>query len=489
MARMNRAADSWPAEELPPGDAEETTLSVSQVSERIQGLLRAGFPDSFWLVGEASGLSRTMAKAGRSGHWYFQLADPDVDDPRRRPSLEVKCWRRTIDALFGPHGRLRRVLEPEDGIVLRVRVKVDYYAPRGQLSFTIEDVDPDFTLGNLDRQRRELLERLAADGALQANKARALCDVPLELGLVTSAGSAAHHDALHTLQASGIGFRIVFCDARTQGADTGPSVRAALAALGARPLDAILLVRGGGSRLDLSWFDKEDVARAIANCPLPVLTGIGHEIDTSVADAVAHASFKTPTAVAEFVVARAREARNEVDEAARWLADTAQRALAEQGASLVAAARQLAHGAQRGVGDAHAGLAHVGHRLAERTGAVLAASAEHLATARARLSSGVFQERLLRLDADVEREGRRLVERSLALVERQEELLTNRAERLRLLDPRAVLARGYAWLRRVDGRVLMDAGAVVPGETLTAVMRDGELPLQHRVAGRQGGAP
>jgi exodeoxyribonuclease VII large subunit len=474
------SADAWP---LPDDEAVDDTLSVTQVGQRLAGAISSAFPGTFWVAGETSGLSRTVAKAGRSGHWYFQLADPDVADARQRPSIEVKCWRGTVSRLFGSKGRLRGVLEPEDGIVLRARVKADYYAPRGQVSFTVEDIDPDYTLGALDRERRELLARLTADGSLAENGQRALPDVPLALGLVTSEGSAAHHDVLETLTAAGLGFRVVFCDARTQGPATGPSVVAALQTLGGMGLDAILLVRGGGSRLDLSWFDKEDVARAIAACPVPVLTGIGHEIDHSVADDVSHTAFKTPTAVAEEMVSRGREASDDVETAARWLAEHAGAVVTDASRELRESARALRSCAREGLDSARGALVDLGHRLSTRTNQVLLAGAEHLADARARVHSPVHVERLQRREADLLRDARRLTDRAQVTLDRHDQALTAVAERARLLDPAAVLARGYAWLRREDGSVLKDAAAVTPGERLNAVLRDGELPLRHEPDG------
>ncbi|RKY19122.1 MAG: exodeoxyribonuclease VII large subunit [Planctomycetota bacterium] len=476
---MTHAADPWP---LPADDALEPvddTLTVSQVGQRLEAAVSSAFPGTLWVLGEASGLTRTVAKAGRAGHWYFQLTDPEVTDARRRPTIELKCWRGTVQRLFGPRGKLTGVLEPEDGIVLRVRVKVDYYAPRGQVSFTVEDIDPDYTLGALDRERRELLVMLEQDGSLARNGRLRLPDVPLDLGLITSEGSAAHHDVLQTLADSGLGFRVRFCDARTQGAATGPSVVAALATLAAMPLDAILLVRGGGSRLDLSWFDKQDVARAIAACPLPVLTGIGHEIDHSVADEVAHSAHRTPTGVAEDMVARARAAHDELEAAAVWLAAHATSRVQAADDGLVDAARALQSGAGERLSAARESLVAVGHRLSTRSAEVLTSGGERLAAAWARLASPVHAERLTRRQADLLRDGRRLTERAQLTLERHEQALASAAERARLLDPAAVLARGYAWLRREDGKLLMDAGKVTPGERLTVVLRDGELPVRH----------
>ena len=271
-----------PAAPAAPPTPAEPTLTVAQVAARIQSMLGAEFPRPFWLVGEVSGLARGRRDGG---HWYFSLVDEagsagGAAGGRDRACLHVILWSRTVTRLFGPRGRLGGALEPEDGLVLRVLVRPDFYAPGGKLSFIIEDVDPEFTLGDLDRQRKLLVQRLQAEGATERNKARELSLPVLRLGLVTAAGSAAWNDVLHTLAASELGFRVLHCDVRVQGERTGPEVCAALGVLAARGVDAILLVRGGGSRIDLSWFDREDIARAVSACPVPVLTGIGHEIDT-----------------------------------------------------------------------------------------------------------------------------------------------------------------------------------------------------------------
>jgi exodeoxyribonuclease VII large subunit len=364
-------------------------------------------------------------------------------------------------------------------VVLRVLVKPNWYAPRGQISFVIEDVDPEFTLGNLDRERRELLARLTAEGALTWNKAHALAELPLELGLITSEGSAAHHDVMETLNAAGVGFRIAFCDARTQGAEASPSVCAALATLGRLPLDAILLVRGGGSRLDLSWFDKEDIVRAIAGCRIPVLTGIGHEIDLSVADAVAHTEFKTPTAAAEFLVTRARDAAARSEDAWARIAQHAVNDLDHQQTRLDDSARDLARLSSVALTEAAAWVGDCANRMALRADEQLVAAADGLAGARARLVGGAHIERLGRLETALATDRDRLASRAMRILERQEDALIAAEARARLLDPQRVLQRGYAWLRRADGTLLKDAGAAIAGEALVAVLRDGELRLRH----------
>jgi exodeoxyribonuclease VII large subunit len=466
------AAGGEPAEQSSE-ESDDETLTVPQVAKRLKGMLAREFPEPFWLVGEVSGLARGGRRPG--SHWYFTLVDDKPEDAGKRASLGVILWRTQVARLFGPRGRLAGVLDPEDGLVLRVRVKPDWYAPSGRLSFVIDDVDPDYTLGNLDRQRRELVTKLEAEGATEWNKAVPLSDVPLRLGLITAEGSAAFNDVMHTLQASGIGFRVAFCDARVQGETTGPAVCAALARLAADRPDAILLVRGGGSRLDLSWFDREDIARAVARCPVPVLTGIGHEIDTSVADLVAHVAYKTPTAVAESLVERAREARRQTEESWAGIVSQVGERLAVEQEGLVETARRLRLAALGAVDARASGLRELSQQLRATCEVGLAAAGEALAELRVRLVRGRHMERLAgqtaRLDADV----LRLAAGARTRLDAQGALLDRADERARLLDPRGVLARGFAWLRRPDGSLVKDVGRVASGESMTAVLRDGEL--------------
>ncbi len=483
MARM-AASDDWDLawDTAAPTDRgeDEETLTVPQVGERIQGLLRRGFPRPFWLVGEAVGWDRARAAAAnrRSGrHWYFELVD-DQAKGDRRASLSVKMWQGTVEKLFGRRGRLRTRLEPADGLVLRALVKPDFYAPRGQLSFTIEDIDPEHTLGILDAQRREVLARLQGEGAHHWNKALVLPDVPLTVGLVTSRGSAAHQDVMKTLEQSGLGIRVLFCDARTQGAETTPSVCAALATLGRRGLDAVLLVRGGGSRLDLSWFDREEIARAVATCPVPVLTGLGHEIDTSVSDAMANTACRTPTAAAEFVVARVRQAADELEGARVDLLDHVRRTLHDQRVWLERAGRDLRQGGLSALRDADVSLAACWREVLDRGAAALTAAQEAVDRGRSRLVSGAHVEHLGRREGALAADAQRLATRADVNLSRADAALDALGERLRLLDPRSVLARGYAYLRRDDGRILMDAATAAPDQALTAVLRDGELDVR-----------
>src|SRR5581483_2833992 len=281
-----------------PMFTDEPTYSVAELSSGIGAVLSRAFPDEVWVQGEIANISRPP-----SGHVYFDLVGDGC-------SLAVTLWatdRQVVNAVLRRAGGAVRMT---DGTEVRIRVSVSWYAERGRVSLRMLSIDTAYTLGRLAEARELLLNNLAAEGLLRRQDALEVPPVPLRVALITSDGSAAAHDFLRTLEASGHAWKVTLLDARVQGVEAEPSILAALdaACRAAPPFDAVCLVRGGGARTDLAVFDREAVARAIALAPVPVWTGIGHELDTTVADAVANRSFRTPTACAVGLV----------EQVARW---------------------------------------------------------------------------------------------------------------------------------------------------------------------------
>ncbi len=277
---------------LPP--AQEPTMTVAELNRAIGLVLGRAFPDEVWVQGEIANLSRPP-----SGHVYFDL----IGDGS---SIGVTLWasdRQVVNAVLRRAGGAVRMT---DGTEVRIRARISWWPERGRVSLRMLSIDTAYTLGRLAEARELLLQQLTREGVVDRQKALPLPLVPLRVGLITSAGSAAAADFVHTLELSGRAFDVVLVDARVQGIDAESSLLAAFEAFATRqPLpDVVCVVRGGGARTDLAAFDREAVARAIAACPRPVLTGIGHEIDTTIADVVAHASHKTPTACATALVER-----------------------------------------------------------------------------------------------------------------------------------------------------------------------------------------
>ncbi len=366
--------------------------------------------------------------------------------------------------------------EIAEGQQIRCWGRIDFYGPAGRLQLVVLEVDPLFTLGLLERRRRQTLAALAAAGLLEANRALPLAQVPLDVALVTSKGSAAYHDFLAGLAESGYGFRVFFVHAAMQGREAEGQIASALERLGRvapGALEAVVLIRGGGSRTDLAAFDSRLVAEAVARCPLPVLTGLGHEIDQSIADAVSHAAFKTPTKVAEFLIERVAFAERSVVACQQALGYRSLERLREarrqlqRGERLSQVARLRLSAATRSIRDAGRVLDRVSrHRLREAR-----AAADRLAR---RLASGA--PRLVARQRH--RPGlvaRRLADVATGRLREIEAMLDGVARVCSELAPERTLERGYSITRDAADRIVREPRQVRPGERIVTTLAGGVL--------------
>lgn len=403
--------------------AGDGTLTVAEVGRRIERALRREFGDAaVWVRGEIRDLNRAP-----SGHVHFALSDGE----RQLPVVLFQSDRERVNRMLRASAGSEPVVRMDDGIEVRIRVELRWFAPRSQVTLRMVAIDPSFTLGRLAERREQLLRRLAADGLLDAQRRRlTLPLVPLRVGLVTSVGSAAHADVTRTLATSGLGFTVVECDSRVQGPDAVPSLLGALDAVRAADVDVVLLVRGGGARTDLAAFDDERLARAVALLDRPVITGIGHEVDTSVVDEVAYRRCRTPTAGAALLVDRVRAFCGRRDELLARCTRAATTAVDRAGDRVHRATARLAVGARRDLRDA--------------------------------------RRRVDTLAADLQR-------RPLLALERAAAAHTHRAARVRALDPSVLLARGWSITRTADGRLVRSPADVRSGDELRTVTAGGEV--------------
>ena len=269
------------------------SYTVGRFSQVVNEVLKQTFSDGVWVEGEVQGAKRP------NPHLYFSLIE-NVDG--KKAQLNINLF---APSLRNVEAKLRNLgVELKDGLRVRLFGKPDYYGPFGKLSLNVSDVDTQFTAGDIAQQRAALLKKLMENGSTRRNKCQQVPLVPLRLGIISSSQAAGFADARQHLVDSGIGFSITMCDVRVQGEDAVPMIVGALRAFSRRDdIDIVMLMRGGGSKSDLAAFDDERIAVAIAGCSHPVFTGIGHEIDQSIADICAHTECKTPTACADAVIA------------------------------------------------------------------------------------------------------------------------------------------------------------------------------------------
>lgn len=445
------------------------TYSVGELARRIGYALEDAFPDDVWVTGEISGLNRS-----RGGHVYFDLTEP-APDPGQPPvaAIPVALFKMNKDVV---NKLLKRagIARMDNGMQVRIRGVVAFYERTGRLQLRMTSIDPTYTLGALTADRDQVLRALQADGLLDRNSKLPLPLVPLEIGLLTSAGSAAYHDFVHELERSGYAWQVSLVDTPVQGAGADARIEAGLHLLAARGVPLVALVRGGGSRVDLAVFDTARVARAIALLDAPVLTGIGHEIDRSVADDVAHTAYKTPTACAAGLVehvtgflARVERAwtgitacsRRSLDRHDRHVRVLAEHCLRATRGSIALHEVRITNLADRMQRDTDRGLDRATSRLDRDQGRLVADANRHVRAAAARVddAAATLTARSPRVLAAAERD--------LATVE----------ARVRAFDPVRVLSRGFSLTRRADGALLRSAHDAARGDELTTVLADGEV--------------
>lgn len=442
----------------------EGTYRVSELCEELKLFVGEAFP-RVWVQGEVQRLKRS-----RAGHVYFELVEKGGgQDILAR--LDAVIWAsdmRLVDA------QLRRAgVVLEDGVELRLLGGMDLYPPQGRLQLRVKRVDPDFLLGQVERQRRETLRRLVEQGLVDRNRNLRLPAVPLRLALVTSAGSAAYHDFLTTLGESGWGFVVLVFDTVVQGVDAPRAVASALERAGRATVDVVVVIRGGGSRSDLHAFDTPPIATAIARCPRPVIVGLGHQIDVSVSDQVAHTSAKTPTGAASFLVERVDAAEAARLEVARRIVTAAGSRIETEGRRLNRDGLRVNRGLERVV-SAHGRLRDLAVRLRLGTDRRLERSRDRWREIGLRLPR-TGRRRIAVESTSIDRLTRSLVAGSTSRIRDAGRQLEAEARLVAQLSPVRLLERGFSITRSADGGVVRSQAQVDIGDRLVTSLADGTV--------------
>ena len=401
-----------------------------------------------WVQAEVSNFSRPG-----SGHWYFSLKDRDA---------QLRC------AMFRQRNVLAR-FAPREGQLVLARGRVSLYEPRGDYQLLVEHLE-DAGVGALQRAFEELRARLNAEGLFAAERKRALPSAPRRIGVITSPTGAAIRDILHVLALRFPAAAVLIYPVPVQGAASASAIAAALDLAAARAeCQVLILARGGGSLEDLSAFNDERVARALARCTLPVVAGIGHETDVTIADFVADVRAPTPTAAAQLVVPDRRV----------WL----QRLSLLASRFGVAMLRKLNEvTAQLGSGQERLQRAHPGARLgqhAQRLDELELRLRRALAT-RLRTTGTELEALAVRTRTATERL-RAAWTQSISAARARVELA---ARALQAVSPLATLQRGFAILARAhDGAIIRHSAQLELGEQIEARLADGVVTA--RVTGRR----
>lgn len=432
--------------------SDRMVFSVSQLNLRARQLLETHFP-LIWVEGELSNVSRPS-----SGHWYFTLKDS---------AAQVRC------AMF--RNRNQRVrIPPQQGQHVLLRARVSLYEGRGDYQLIVEHME-DAGHGALQRAFEELKHRLLQEGLFEAERKKPLPEPPKHLGVITSPTGAALRDVLQVLKRRYPCVPVSVFPVAVQGSEAAPQiVRALDLANRHSDCDLLILCRGGGSLEDLWAFNEESVARAVAKSRIPIVSGVGHETDTTITDFVADLRAPTPSAAAELATPDQMDLLQQFQGFELWLKQLQLQQISSHKQQLAALRSRIQHPAQRLQNKAQQ-VDHLELRLRNTMASKLNRSGTQLTHLLQRCRSQNPNQRLQACQSRLQHAQLRLSQTMNHQIVGQRHRLNQLVTMLEGVSPLAILSRGYSVTKTADGRIVRQASEVKSGDRLVTRLGEGEV--------------
>lgn len=407
----------------------ESTLSLTELLHKVKNVLGKEFSDSFWVVAEILELHEN-----RSGHCYLELIEKNPENDSLQARARGTIWASRY-SMLRPFFETTTGTKLKSGIKLLCRVSIEFHAQYG-FSLNITDIDPSYTLGDLARKKQEVIQKLREDGVMDMNKEIPFPLVPQRIAVISSESAAGYGDFMESILNNNQGFQFYtsLYPAVMQGDEAPGSIISALNHIfdSVSEFDCVAIIRGGGSKADLESYNHYDLAYFITQFPLPVLTGIGHERDESVADMVASQGLKTPTAVAEFLVDQLLSFEFHLSALYDQLTAEVKRVVKVRSTKLEGYRNDLKH-----------------------------------------LSKRFMQRR----SEQLQQAGQILIGGITIMLTRKQDYLTLLETRTELVNPVNILKRGYS-MTMVDGKTLTRSLDVKPGDMIETRLYDGVVKSQ-----------
>ncbi|MFA5329003.1 MAG: exodeoxyribonuclease VII large subunit [Prolixibacteraceae bacterium] len=462
----------------------------------LQNQVKSSLEDSFampvWVVAEISEMT-----VNRSGHCYLDLVETETGTDSVIARCRATIWSYTF-RMLRPYFETTTGQSFAQGLKVLLQAKVEYHEVYG-FSLNIRDIDPVYTLGDLARQRREIIRRLEDDGVLEMNKELELPLVPQKIAVIsspTAAGFQDFMDQLHNNEHQFVFYTKLF-PAVMQGSEAPRSMMNALELIYEYEdlFDAVVIIRGGGAQLDLACFDQYELAFYVAQFPLPVITGIGHDKDDTVVDLVAHTRLKTPTAVAEFLVSGAlrfsqelaeleqqftemitdqlETHKNRLNDAADQLNLLVNQLITDHKNRLNISRIQLANLTQSFLKVKQSELKQLSIETKNKTSRFVTHQ-NHLLDSSGNKLNFIFREQVLKNRNLMKQFEQMLRIHSLELIRSEKKNLHGIGEKLRLVDPMNILKRGYS-LTLINGKIVKSVDQVNQDDRLETRLSDGKV--------------
>lgn len=467
-------------------------LTLSELNNLIKEELDDAFPNLMWIKAEISELN-----INRTGHCYLELVEADEDTKEVLARCRATIWSYTF-RMLKPYFETTTGQTFSEGIKVLVSAKVEFHPVFG-LSLNIRDIDPSYTMGDMARKRREILLQLEEDGVADMNKELDLPLVPQRIAIISSPTAAGLQDFMNQLENNPyhIHFYTKLFPAIMQGKDTAASLIVAMEQVFQYEdfFDVVVIIRGGGAQIDLASFDHYELAYHVAQFPIPIITGIGHDKDETAVDLVAHTKLKTPTAVAEFLISGAATFEQTLDELQNRFVDLVEDRLQTEKEYLQNSLQQLKQGVRQIVSEQNNRFEMINFRLERAVPGFIKQKNQQLEQHKYRiekLGTGQVNEQRHLLDRKLDNlhfyVQRQFRIKNNHLDQTQQELkirlenslksqankLINFEEKIRLVDPQLVLKRGYS-LTYKNGELVKSIKQLQEGDELTTQLADGKV--------------
>ena len=467
-------------------------LTLSELQGQVKGSLEDTFSEPIWVKAEISEMT-----INRSGHCYLDLVETEPGTDTVIARCRATIWSYTF-RMLRPYFETTTGQTFSEGLKVLLQAKVEYHEVYG-FSLNIRDIDPVYTLGDLARQRREIIRRLEENGVFGMNKELELPMVPQRIAVISSPTAAGLQDFLDQLHNNT--HRFVFYTklfpAVMQGNEAPRSIMNALDLIFEYEdlFDAVVIIRGGGAQLDLACFDQYELAFNVAQFPLPVITGIGHDKDDTVVDLVAHTRMKTPTAVAEFLISGALQFSQELEELEKHFTGLVNDRLEENKDRLNEAADQLSLLVNQLIVKQSNRLDIARIHLVNRTSSFLknqfselkqltvdaknqtnryVAHQNHLLQHSGNMLNYSFRGQVLKSKNQLKQFQHLIKIRTIETIRTEKKNLNLIQEKLRLVDPQNILKRGYS-LTMLNGKIVKSVQTVKEGDLLETRLSDGTI--------------
>jgi exodeoxyribonuclease VII large subunit len=425
-------------------DHQAHIYTLSELNSLIKVTIEDTFPDTLWVIAEISD-----ARCDQKGHCYLELVERE--DDRKTAQVRATIWSynyRTLSHKFKKTtGETLR-----QGMKVLLLITVTFHEVFG-LSLNIKDIDPTYSLGEMARKKREVIERLKKEGIVDLNRKLPLPRVPQRIAVISSPTAAGYGDFVNHLKHNPYGYRIhcMLYSALMQGEGAEPSIVVALRKMLKRInlFDLAVIIRGGGSQTDLSCFDRYGIASEVARFPIPVITGIGHERDDTVTDMVAHTKCKTPTDVAQFIISGLRGFEERITELQRKLVRHTERLMKDNLQTLSTFMHELRYKVMQTLSDSRRGIDRERQKLISSL----------------KICSDKRATQLISYEKDLKLHIKQVLTKEITRLDGIEQAIKH-------LDPENIMKRGYS-ITYLNGKAIRDVHTTEKGSIIETKLYNG----------------